>query len=303
MSPNLAIEIYNLSKRYTSNAPFAVKDLSIQVAKGEVYGFLGPNGAGKSTTIRMLLNFIQPSGGQATINGLDTVKDAVSIKRSLGYLSGDFSAYSKMTGQQFLDYMQALQPPKRKTYARELARSFDVNLNKKVNTLSKGNKQKIGLIQALMHEPDVLILDEPTDGLDPLMQEVFYELIKQQKAKGVTAFVSSHNLAEVKKMCTKVAIIKNGRLVQEDDIANLALEASQTFDITFNKPVPLGSIKKISGVVKATATGKNSVTIHHNGDLSPLLGFLAKQSVASMSTHELNLETEFMKYYETENNR
>ncbi len=296
---DIALSSTTLSKRYGSSPTFALKDLSIAVRSGEVYGFLGPNGAGKSTAIRTLLNFIQPTSGTATILGMDIVKDSVEIRKNIGYLSGDFNAYPKMTGHQFLDYMGDLQPPKSKANREKLARTFRANLHKKIGDLSKGNRQKIGIIQAFMHEPAMYILDEPTDGLDPLMQEAFYNLVNEVQANGATVFVSSHNLAEVRKMCDRVGIIRDGKLVSEYAIADLALEAAQTFDVTFKNKVTLKQLRAITGVQKVTAQ-QAGFSLHVHGDLSPLLTFVAKQQVAHLATRELKLEEQFMKYYETD---
>ncbi len=293
------IIIDRLSKQYKQGGPFALKDLSITVNKAEIYGFLGPNGAGKSTIIRTLLNFIQPSGGHATILGLDIVKDSVAIRKRLGYLSGDFSSYEKMTGAQFLRFMSELQSLKRKNAISELAKTFRIDLHKEIRDLSKGNRQKLGIIQACMHEPEVLILDEPTDGLDPLMQEAFYDLMRTMRDNGTTIFVSSHNLNEVQKLCERAAIIRDGKLVSESTIADLLSSTAQTFDVTFKEAVPLSIIKAVVGVKHAEKTGENNVAFHVQGDLTPTLRFLASHHVTKLTTRELNLEDEFMKYYQT----
>lgn len=291
------IDIKKLSKRYIASDPFALKDLSLKITKGEVFGFLGPNGAGKSTTIRTLLNLIQPTSGSATILGKDIVKDSLNIRSNIGYLSGDFSAYGKMTGQQFINYMNDLQPPKRKTYYQELAKTFQASLNKRISDLSKGNRQKLGVIQAFMHEPEVFILDEPTDGLDPLMQEAFYKLVAEVKKKGATFFISSHNLGEVRKICDRVAIIKEGKLVSESTISDLALEASQTFDVVFDGKAPITELRKLKKT-KVTKDSESRVTLHVHGELKALFALLAKYDVVSLSTRELDLEEQFMKFYQ-----
>jgi ABC-2 type transport system ATP-binding protein len=291
------ISLQKLSKRYRANLPFALKDVSLDIMRGEVYGFLGPNGAGKSTTIRTLLNFIYPSAGTAKIMGLDIVRDSVKIRRNLGYLSGDFRAYDKMTGQQFLNYMQALQPAKHKNYSKELASTFQINLKKRINTLSKGNRQKIGIIQAFMHEPEVIILDEPTDGLDPLMQEAFYDLVRTSAAAGTTIFMSSHNLSEVKKVCDRVGIIKDGVLVDQKTIADLAEAAAQTFIVSFKDKAPLGELRAIKSL-KVVPQKDGSVQIHTSASLTPVFKVLAKHEVLHLSTREFNLEDEFMHFYE-----
>lgn len=297
-----AIEITKLSKRYSSTGPYALSDLTISVKKGEVYGFLGPNGAGKSTTIRMLLKFIGPTSGHAKILGLDIVKDSVAIRKSVGYLSGDFRAYDKMTGVQFLDFMCELQPLKHKKTRTELAKRFKAPLHKKIRDLSKGNRQKIGIIQAFMHDPQILILDEPTDGLDPLMQETFYALVNERQAKGATVFVSSHNLSEVQKMCDRVGIIRDGKLVGESNIAEMASEAAQTFEVVFADKVTVSAIKAVAGVKRVVLDGQNA-SVHVHGDLAPFLAFLSKHKISNLNTKELSLEHEFMRYYESEDKK
>lgn len=298
MESNDAIRIQKLSKRYAATGPFALKDLSISVKRGEVYGFLGPNGAGKSTTIRLLLNFIQPSSGSATILGNDILTDSLKIRQSLGYLSGDFRAYEKMTGKQFLEYMASLQPLKRAKTQADLVKRFQVPLNKRIRDLSKGNRQKIGIVQAFMHEPDILILDEPTDGLDPLKQEEFYALVNERQAAGATVFVSSHNLTEVQKMCDRVGIIRDGKLVGESNIAEMETEAAQTFEVTFANKISQSAIKAVSGVKSVKIDGTHA-TVHVHGNLSPFLSFLGKHQIKSLATKELSLENEFMRYYES----
>lgn len=299
MDTTPAIVINKLSKRYNDRSPYALKNLSITVNQGEIYGFLGPNGAGKSTAIRTLLNFIQPSSGSATILSKDIVKDSVAIRRTLGYLSGDFASYDKMTGAQFLDFMAALQPLQRQSRVKELSSMFKANLHKRIRDLSKGNRQKIGIIQACMHDPKVLILDEPTDGLDPLMQETFYNLVNSLQSKGTTVFVSSHNLSEVQKICDRVGIIRNGELVSESTIADLTSQSAQTFEVIFKGKMSLQSLRAIPNIRKVISTGPTSVSFQVKGDISPVLSFLAKQSVIHLDTHQLNLEDEFMKFYET----
>lgn len=297
-----AIELRELSKQYSGSSIFAVNKLNLSVNHGEVFGFLGPNGAGKTTTIRMLLNLIQPSSGSGSILGKDIIKDSVSIRRSVGYLSGDFTAYSKMTGQQFLEYLGGLLPPTNKSRIRSLAKTFNANLSKPIGTLSKGNRQKIGIIQAFMHDPRVLILDEPTNGLDPLMQDAFYQLVHESRKKGATIFVSSHNLSEVQKICDRVAIIKDGTLVSEYTIAELTAEAAQTFDITFARKPPLSQLKQIDGV-RIIEHRDQKVTLKFSGDFSKLFALLAKNTVTKFDTRDLNLEETFMQFYHTEDKR
>jgi ABC-2 type transport system ATP-binding protein len=295
-SGDVAIDCQKLTKRYRGTKVDALHDLTIQVKAGEIYGFLGPNGAGKSTTIRTLMNFIQPTSGSATILGQDIVQDSVAIKHSVGYLSGDLSMYPKMTGAQFLEYMGELQPAVSQAYQGELVKRFRAEMHKPLGELSRGNRQKVGIVQAFMHQPDVLILDEPTSGLDPLMQEEFYELLNESKQRGAAVFSSSHILGEVQKMCDRVGIIREGKLIAERSIADLAQEAAQTFDIVFKDKPPLGALKKIKGVQETSVHG-NTVTLHFHGELKPLLAELAGHDILKLDTQNLDLEEIFLRFY------
>lgn len=294
--PEPAIQTIGLSKRYSSSGSFALKDLNISIMPGEVYGFLGPNGAGKSTTIRLLMNFIQPTEGTATIFGKDIVSDSVAIKQSVGYLAGEVALYPKMTGRELLDYMAALQPPRTKGYIKELAGRFQANLDVKIRDLSKGNRQKIGLLQAFMSRPKALILDEPTSGLDPLMQEEFFILLKEVTKDGGSVFFSSHNLAEVQRVCDRIGFIREGELISEQNIAEVAEAAARTFNITFIDKVPKAELSAVKGA-KVAASGHQQLTVSLRGDLSPMFKVLARHKVASINQQEINLEEEFLRFY------
>ncbi len=295
-APTPAINVKHLSKRYPGAEGFALKNLSLQVMPGEVYGFLGPNGAGKSTTIRTLLNFIQPTSGTATIDGHDIVDQSVQIKRSIGYLAGDVALYPKMTGRQLLDYLTALQPALRPVYGRELINLFKIDLSQPIHDLSKGNRQKLGLIQAFAHEPAVLILDEPTSGLDPLMQELFFKLIDEAKERKAAIFVSSHNLAEVQKICDRVGFIREGKLVAEQTMVELNRAAAQIYDIVFAEAVPATALGQLAHT-ELTENGPRRATVHVHGSLTPLLQVLSQHKVVSLSRREGNLEDEFLHFY------
>jgi ABC-2 type transport system ATP-binding protein len=298
MTDQPAINIQGLSKSY-GRGKFALTGLTLHVNPGEVYGFLGPNGAGKSTTIRTLMNFIQPTGGSATILDKDIVRDSVEIKKSIGYLPSDSALYPKMTGGQFLDYMQALQPGVTRSYRQELVKRFKADPHQKLGELSRGNRQKFSIIQAFMHQPEVLILDEPSSGLDPLMQETFYQVVLEAKQRGASIFTSSHILSEVQKICDRIGIIREGKLISEQSIAELVAQAAQTFDITFADETPLAKLKAIKGVKMAQADGHN-VTLHLHGELAPLLAELAKHRVTHLDTHQLDLEELFLRFYQDE---
>ena len=293
-----AIQTSGLSKKYSAKGPLAINQLSLNVQDREIYGFLGPNGAGKSTTIRLLLNFIQPSSGYATINGLDIVKDGLEIKRSVGYIPSDMGIYKKMTGDQYLKYMAELRGGISKSYLKQLLRRLRVEGDKKLGDLSRGNRQKINIVQAFMHEPKILIFDEPTSGLDPLMQEEFFALTKEAKQKGSTIFMSSHILSEVQKTCDRVGIIREGVLVDEKTISELANEASQTFDLIFSGKPPVKELKLVKGV-KRLSEKDGRVTLHYHGDLPVLLAKLSNYTITSIETRQLDLEEVFMHYYQS----
>lgn len=290
------IVLDNLSKRYGRSPSLALDKISLKVCRGEVYGFLGPNGAGKSTTIRTLMNFIRPTGGSATILGKDVVKDSVEIKRSVGYLSSDMAMYPKMTGRQFLQYMGELQPATKPAYRRELVKRLKAEAAKRLSDMSRGSRQKFAIIQAFMHQPDVLILDEPSSGLDPLMQETFYELLAEAKARGAAVFMSSHILGEVQKICDRVGIIKDGRLIVERDIAEMVREAAHTLEVTFADMPPVTELKRLEGVQIATHDDHH-VTVHLHGELAPLLALLSRHRITQLEVRQLDLEELFMRYY------
>lgn len=291
-----SIATHHLTKRYHGAKVASLRDLTLQVAPGEIYGFLGPNGAGKSTTIRTLMNFIQPTSGQAKVLGMDVVRGSVAIKRRVGFLSSDMAMYGKMTGRQYLQYMADLQGTGSTAYQRELVRRLKADTGKRLGDMSRGNRQKFAIAQAFMHNPDVLILDEPSSGLDPLMQEVFYELLLEAKARGAAVFMSSHILGEVQKVCDRVGIIRDGKLIAERSIADMARDAAHTFEVTFAGEPPLRELQRVGGV-KVTTHDEHHVTLHAEGDLSPLLAVLAKHDVTQLEARQLDLEELFMHYY------
>ncbi len=224
-----AIAASGLSKSY--NGRPALHELDLSVEPGEVLGFLGPNGAGKTTTIRLLLGFLRPTSGTATVLGFDCWSQSLEVRRTLGYLPGDVRLYDAMSGRAFLALCARL----RRTAGRsaELASRLDLDLDKRVGTYSKGNKQKLGIVQALMHEPRLLILDEPTSALDPLVQETVYEILNELKQSGTTIFFSSHVLSEVQKVCDRYAIIHDGRLVREGTVSELGELSGSLVRVSF----------------------------------------------------------------------
>lgn len=296
MSDMPAIATFGLSKKYKGAKSYALKGLDLNVMPGEVYGFLGPNGAGKSTTIKLLMNFIQPTHGHALVLDQDVTVNPHKIKKEVGYLSGEIALYSKMTGWQFLDYMAALQKPKHKDHVRRLAQLFEAPLQQTIGTLSRGNRQKIGVIQAFMSEPDVLVLDEPTSGLDPLMQETFFELVRVTKSRGACIFLSSHNLSEVQKICDRIGFIKDGELISEQTIADFKNLTVQTYDVVFDEKLPLTELRGIPGA-KVRQNSSHHATVKVQGDLKAFFRVLSAHKVQTIDRQEINLEQEFMKFY------
>jgi len=288
-----------LTKRYGRGPTLALDGLTLQVQAGEIYGYLGANGAGKSTTIRLLLNFLQPSSGSARINGFDVVKDAVEVKKHVGYLAGDVALYPKVTGCELLDYLGALQGMANLDYRRTLEKRFEAETDKLVSALSKGNRQKIGIVQAFMHQPNVLVLDEPTSGLDPLMQEAFYETVREAKNRGAAVLMSSHNLAEAQRVCDRVGIIKHGKLIREQAVNGDGELGKTVFRVLLATPSALERLKKAPHLKFLSQEGGNTALVQADGTLASALKALSTFDIRDISTQALNLEDEFMEFYET----
>ena len=223
------------------------QDLSFTVQRGEVFGFLGPNGAGKTTTIRMLLDEIRPTAGRAAILGLDTHAKSVEIRRHLGYIPGDLALYPNLTGRDTLTYFANLRGGVDWTYVNELAERLDADLSRKVGNLSSGNRQKVGVIQAFMNRPDVLIMDEPSSGLDPLIQREFQNMVREVAADGRTVFLSSHTLSEVQRVAGRVGIIRQGRLVTVESVADLRSKAMRQVELELDSPAEAALFAAVPG--------------------------------------------------------
>ncbi|QGT98637.1 Efflux ABC transporter, ATP-binding protein [Candidatus Syntrophocurvum alkaliphilum] len=295
---SIVIETKNLTKYYGNT--LGIVDISLQIKKGEIFGFIGPNGAGKSTTIRTLLNFIFPTSGFATILGMDIVKDTKQIKKHVGYLAGEIDYYDDMTVNELLDYSARFYELGATKRIEELSDIFELNLRKKIKTLSLGNKKKVGIIQALLHNPKLLILDEPTSGLDPLMQKRFFEVLKEENEKGTTIFFSSHVLNEVQKFCERVAIIKNGVILQIERVEELRKGEFRKVFINFknNETVPHLDIE---GIINSYYDN-HSLRLFYNGDINDLVRALSQYNLESLWLEEPTLEEVFMHYYEVEEN-
>tara|TARA_B100000212_G_scaffold165017_1_gene124123 strand:+ start:1927 stop:2832 length:906 start_codon:yes stop_codon:yes gene_type:complete len=275
----------------------ALSNVSFNVNKGEVFGLIGPNGAGKSTTMRSMLNFIFPSKGSITINGLDSKKDYLKIRSLIGYLPGEFTTYENMNGQEYLKHILHLRKiPQNENYVKKLAKRFDLDLSKKAKNLSKGNKQKIGIIQAFCHDPEILILDEPTSGLDPLKQQVFDDLILEYKEKGKTIFISSHVLPEVEMLCDRVAIIKDGRIVAENTMSKLKSMAMNRFEVIFKNEIREKGFGKSIGVKKIIRSGDKYI-FDIEGDVNKFIKKITENKVSSFKSIEPDLEEIFLSFY------
>ncbi|HEX5949829.1 MAG TPA: ABC transporter ATP-binding protein [Actinomycetota bacterium] len=284
----------NLTKSYGTRR--GVVELTFSVAPGEVFGYLGPNGAGKTTTIRTLLDFLRPTSGRATVLGMDSHRDSVRIHGRVGYLPGEFSLYERMTGGEYLTYLGNLRGGVPADHVRELAERLDLELGIRIKTLSHGNRQKLGLVQAFMHRPELLILDEPTQGLDPLIQQVFYELVEETRADGRTVFLSSHVMPEVERVCDRVGIIREGRLVAVEDIGDLRAKEIRTLDIHFAAPIRPDAFEGVPGVHEAAVVG-DAAHITVGGAMDAVIKRAAAFEIVDLRSHELSLEEIFLAFY------
>lgn len=289
-----AIETNNLCKSYGKAR--GIIDVNLKIECNEVFGFIGPNGAGKSTTIRTILNFIFPTSGSAKILGFDCIKDSKKIKELIGYLPSEVNYYDDMKISNLLEYSGKFYNKNCSKRIKELSDIFEVDGSKKINELSLGNKKKVGIIQALLHQPKLIILDEPTSGLDPLMQKTFFEVLKEENKKGATVFFSSHILSEVQEMCNKVAIIKEGKILKTEEISVLRDAQFKKVMLIFNDET---SSIDIPGAINAVKLG-TSVKFLYNGDINNLIDNLHKNKIKNLTIEEPSLEEIFMHYYAKE---
>jgi ABC-2 type transport system ATP-binding protein len=308
-----AITTVGLTKRYGHREPpfhipgrhpageiRALEDLTIEVHEGEIFGFLGPNGAGKSTMIRLLLGFLHPTAGSASVLGLDIVRDSVEIRRRTGYLPGGIALYDTLTGHRLLDYLADLtgrQPIRRA----ELCERLDLpsaTLHRLVRDYSRGMRQKIGIVQALQHDPELAILDEPTEGLDPLMQREFYGILDDLKKQGRTIFFSSHVLSEVERVCDRVAIVRRGRLVALEDVDALLARRKRNVEMRVDGPPP--KLDGVPGVSNVAVTPDGRITCQLEGDVGPFLAAIRDARVVDLTIEPAHLEEAFLELYHDE---
>lgn len=284
------IKIKNLSKYYGNI--MGVKDINLTINQGEIFGFIGPNGAGKSTTIRAMLNFLFPTSGKIEIFGLDSVEDSNLIKEKVGYVPSEVNYYDYMKVRDLFNFNKSLYPNVTQKEIDRLCKLFDLNTNRKINKLSFGNKKKVAIIQALMFNPQLLIFDEPTNGLDPLIQnKLFDELLTRQK-QGVTIFLSSHNLREVEKYCDRVGIVRNGKIIDVKKIDQLNNKNIKKVVIKLMKKINL-SLEGISDLIYKN----KELSFKYKGEISKLLNALVKVEVLDINIIPLSLEEDFLDYY------
>jgi len=291
----IAIRTTGLTKDYGEGR--GLFGLDLHVRRGEILGFLGPNGAGKSTTMRLLLDLIKPTSGAATILGLDSRADSLEVRRRVGFLPGDLVLYPTLTGSAMLDYLAELRGGVDRRVLDELVERFDAQLGRPLRELSTGNRQKLGLIQAFMHEPELLILDEPIAGLDPLVQQSFHALLGEVAARGRTVFLSSHTLSEVERVADRVAILRRGRLVVVDSLERLRGIAVQRLEIEFAGAAPAAEdIRALPGVREAVFDG-NHLVVAFEGSADALVKAVAAYDVRSIRSRDDDLEEIFLHYY------
>jgi ABC-2 type transport system ATP-binding protein len=293
-SSALAIETHGLTKEYGPTR--AVVDLDLRIDAGQVFGFLGPNGAGKTTTIRMLLALQRPTHGEASVLGLDCRRESVEIHRRVGYLPGELALYPRMTGAQHLKWFARARGEHSRSYTDELVERFGVVLDRPLRELSKGNRQKVGLVIACMHRPPLLVLDEPTSGLDPLMQHEFERLVRETTAEGRTVFLSSHELDEVQRLASRVAIIREGRLVANDTVEALRRRAPRSVVVEFGESVDPSVFTAIDGVSVVSSTGAR-LTMQVTGALGPVVRAIADRNPLDLVVRPADLDELFLDLY------
>ena len=295
-----AIQTFQLTKTYGANR--GIRNVSLTVERGEIFGFLGPNGAGKSTTLRTLLGFLKPTSGRAEVLGLDVLAHSVEIHRRLGNLPSEFSLEDRMTGFELIRFHTRLRRSGTESLkrARDLAERLDANLEMPMRRLSRGNKQKIGIIQALFHEPELIVLDEPTNGLDPLMQDVFLLILQEARDRGQTVFFSSHVLSEVERVADRVGIIREGELVAVDDPNALTRRAFRYVRIQFEGPLDSGIVQEIASLPGVDRFERHGTTLTFTigGSMHELLQLATQRCVISFDAERPPLEELFLSYYE-----
>ncbi len=299
MNAQSIIEMRGLTKIYRGDI-VALKDLDLTVYKGEIFGFLGPNGAGKTTTIRLMLDMIRPTAGRASIFGLDARRDAIAIHRRVGYLPGELSLWENLTGWGLVEYFGRLRGAVPHQKAGEMAERLGIDLTRSLHGLSTGMKRKIGLIQAMMHEPELLFLDEPTGGLDPLVQQTFYHMVDEAREAGQTVFLSSHILPEIERVCDRVAILRAGELSAVEHVSDLKHANFRWMTLKLGSGAAQDAaarLEQIAGVEEVSVTNGDKVRFRISGALDPVIKTAADYQVIELSYEEPSLEEIFLTFY------
>ena len=294
-----AIQTFGLTKYY--GPVLALDGLHLTVDRGDIFGFLGPNGAGKTTTIRLLLDFIRPSSGRADVLGHDAQSDSLAVRRRVGYLSGDVSLYESMTGEGLLTLLDDLRGGTYLAHGRGLAGRLELDLGRRIGDYSSGMKQKLALVAALMPQPELLMLDEPTKGLDPLVQQEVYAILNEERERGCTVFLSSHNLPEVERVCNRVGIVREGRLAAVEDVATIRRKKVRMLTLTFSRPVAREALS-MEGVEVRSLDG-NRAELAVLGHVPDILRRLTELPLEDFVFPEATLEDTFMKFYDEEGAR
>jgi len=307
-SSETVLEVSNLTKIYgrelglggrrVGRRVVGARDVSFSVRRGEIFGFLGPNGSGKTTVMRSILDYLHIQEGTITVFGMDHHRDALKIRKRIGYVPGDLSLYENFTGNELINYYGGFRPVDPE-YIEKLRSVFRVDLTLNVKALSSGNRQQVGLILALASKPDFLILDEPTSGLDPLMAANAHRLLKELKAEGKTIFLSSHDLAEVQAVCDRIGIIKEGEMILVEEVENLVSKFLQNVRVSFTSEVPdLETLEAIDSVISAEAEDEDTLLLKVKEDINELLKVLTRYEIDRLSIEDATLEEIFLQYYQ-----
>jgi len=291
------IQTHQLTKSYGKSR--GILEVTFDIQEGEVFGSLGPNGAGKTTTMRTLMGLLRGNLGNATIGGLDCWKESTEVKKLVGYLPGEFSVDPGLRGAQIIEYLGHLRGGVDQAYVRSLVERLGLDPSKRFRAYSHGNKQKLGLVQAFMHQPRLLILDEPTSGLDPLNQQEFYKMVAEIHAGGRTVFLSSHILPEVEQTCDRIAIIREGRLVTIDHVSALKAIRQRDVEIAFAAPASVEWFKQAADVTNvAQGADERTLQLVVQGDLAEIIQIAGQHGATNIATHEPSLEEAFLRFYE-----